>query len=182
LTTPENSLFFSAASIWEIVIKLGLGRADFKVDPYRLRKMLVAHGYNELPVTTEHALKVDSLPPLHKDPFDRLLLAQARTEGMLFLTGDACITRINFLRYSEAEWQRIAGNEFAYCNRMRASDYVPLLQQLDFTIDRHEIDVDQVSMSYMQKKDFSLDERFASYTPDDIYSTSLRILLRKRDD
>jgi len=93
LTTPENSLFFSAASIWEIVIKLGLGREDFKVDPYRLRKMLVVHGYTELPVTAEHALKVDSLPPLHKDPFDRLLIAQARAEGMLFLTGDASVAQ-----------------------------------------------------------------------------------------
>lgn len=93
LTTPENSLFFSAASIWEIVIKLGLGREDFKVDPYRLRKMLAVNGYTELPVTAEHALRVDSLPPLHKDPFDRLLLAQARSEGMLFLTHDASVAQ-----------------------------------------------------------------------------------------
>ena len=93
LTEPANSLFFSAASIWEIVIKLGLGRADFKVDPYRLRKMLVVHGYTELAVTAEHALKVDSLLPLHKDPFDRLLLAQARIEGMLLITGDASIAQ-----------------------------------------------------------------------------------------
>lgn len=91
LTTPENSLFFSAASIWEIVIKLGIGRDDFKVDPYRLRKMLVVHGYTELPITAEHALKVVSLPLLHKDPFDRLLLAQARTEGMMLLTVDAAV-------------------------------------------------------------------------------------------
>ncbi len=93
LTSPENSLFFSAASIWEIVIKLGLGREDFKVDPHRLRKMLVVHGYTELPVTAEHALKVDTLPPLHRDPFDRLLIAQARTEGMLFLTNDAAVVK-----------------------------------------------------------------------------------------
>jgi len=91
LTTPGNSLFFSAASIWEIVIKLGLGREDFKVDPYRLRKMLVVHGYAELPVTAEHALKVDLLPLLHKDPFDRMLLAQARAEGMMLLTCDASV-------------------------------------------------------------------------------------------
>jgi len=91
LTTPNNRLFFSAASMWEIVIKLGLGRENFKVDPYRLRKMLIVHGYTELPVTAEHALRVDSLPLLHKDPFDRLLLAQARSEGMLLLTGDASV-------------------------------------------------------------------------------------------
>jgi PIN domain nuclease of toxin-antitoxin system len=93
LTDPANSLFFSAANIWEIVIKMGLGRADFNVDPHRLRKMLVVHGYTELPVTADHALKVDSLPPLHKDPFDRLLLAQARAEGMLLLTCDAAVVQ-----------------------------------------------------------------------------------------
>ncbi len=91
LTTSGNFLFFSAASIWEIVIKRGLGREDFKVDPHRLRKMLIVHGYTELPVTAEHALSVEALPLLHKDPFDRLLLAQARTEGMLLLTVDAAV-------------------------------------------------------------------------------------------
>jgi PIN domain nuclease of toxin-antitoxin system len=91
LTTSGNILFFSAASIWEIVIKRGLGREDFKVDPHRLRKMLIVHGYTELPVTAEHALSVEALPLLHKDPFDRLLLAQARTEGMLLLTVDAAV-------------------------------------------------------------------------------------------
>jgi PIN domain nuclease of toxin-antitoxin system len=91
LTTPENFLFFSAASIWEIVIKRGLGRDDFKVDPRRLRKMLIVHGYTELPVTAEHALKIETLPLLHKDPFDRLLLAQAHTEGLLLLTVDASV-------------------------------------------------------------------------------------------
>jgi PIN domain nuclease of toxin-antitoxin system len=91
LTTPGNVLFFSAASIWEIVIKRGLGREDFKVDPHRLRKMLIVHGYTELPVTAEHALRIETLPLLHNDPFDRLLLAQARTEGMLLLTVDAAV-------------------------------------------------------------------------------------------
>lgn len=93
LTTAENVLFFSAASMWEIVIKRGLGRKDFKVNPRRLRKMLVVHGYIELPVTAEHALTVETLPLLHKDPFDRLLLAQARTEGMLLLTVDASVSQ-----------------------------------------------------------------------------------------
>lgn len=93
LKASENRLFFSAASIWEIVIKLGLGREDFKVDPYRLRKMLVAHGYTELPVTAEHALRIGTLPVLHKDPFDRLLLAQARAEGMQLVTADAVVSQ-----------------------------------------------------------------------------------------
>ncbi|MFH1981106.1 MAG: type II toxin-antitoxin system VapC family toxin [Pseudomonadota bacterium] len=93
LSAPENSLNFSAANIWEIVIKLGLGREDFKVDPYRLRKMLVVHGYTELPITAEHALMVDTLPLLHKDPFDRLLIAQARSEGMLLVTADTAVAQ-----------------------------------------------------------------------------------------
>ncbi len=97
LTAPENILFFSAASIWEIVIKRGLGRDDFKVEPHRLRKMLIVHGYNELPVAVEHALGVEALPLLHKDPFDRLLLAQARAEGMILLTVDASV-----LQYQES--------------------------------------------------------------------------------
>jgi len=97
LATPENVLFFSAASIWEIVIKRGLGREDFKVDPRRLRKMLIVHGYTELPVTAEHVLMVETLPLLHKDPFDRLLLAQARAEGILLLTAD-----VSVLQYQES--------------------------------------------------------------------------------
>jgi len=86
-------LFFSAASIWEIMIKRGLGREDFKVDPRRLRKMLIVHGYTELPVTSEHALTVETLPLLHKDPFDCLLLAQACAEGMVLLTVDASVSQ-----------------------------------------------------------------------------------------
>jgi PIN domain nuclease of toxin-antitoxin system len=97
LTLPENTLFFSAASIWEIVIKRGLGREDFKVDSARLRKMLLCHGYTELAITAEHALKVETLPLLHKDSFDRLLIAQARAEGMRLLTVDASI-----LQYGES--------------------------------------------------------------------------------
>jgi PIN domain nuclease of toxin-antitoxin system len=88
LLDTSNVLFFSAASIWEIVIKRGLGRDDFKVDPLRLLKQLVINGYEEVAVSSDHALAVEVLPPLHKDPFDRILIAQARTEGMLLLTAD----------------------------------------------------------------------------------------------
>lgn len=91
LLDPRNTLFFSAASIWEIVIKRGIGRDDFKVDPYRLRKMLVVNGYTELSITAEHVLRVDPLPMFHKDPFDRLLVAQARSEAMQLLTVDSAI-------------------------------------------------------------------------------------------
>ena len=88
LENEESALHFSAASIWEVVIKDSLGRADFSVNPARLRRLLVANGWHELPVSSEHALAVAALPPLHKDPFDRILLAQARVEGLQLVTAD----------------------------------------------------------------------------------------------
>ena len=93
LLAPENALYFSPASIWEVVIKRGLGRDDFQVDPARLRKLLIVNGYTEVSVTSDHALALDILPPLHKDPFDRLLLAQARSEGMLLVSADTQLLR-----------------------------------------------------------------------------------------
>ena len=93
LLDETNSLFFSSASIWEIVVKRGLGREDFRVDPSRLRRLLVTNGYAEVFVTSDHALAIDRLPSLHKDPFDRVLIAQARTEGMLLVTVDALVTK-----------------------------------------------------------------------------------------
>lgn len=86
---PENQLLFSAASLWEIAIKTSLGREDFRVEPRVFRRALLDNGYVELPITSEHAVSVDTLPPLHKDPFDRLLLAQALVEGITLLTADA---------------------------------------------------------------------------------------------
>jgi len=85
---PDNSLMFSAASLWEITIKQGLGRSDFQVDPRLLRRGLIDNGYIELSITSDHALAVASLPPLHKDPFDRLLAAQSQIEGVLLVTAD----------------------------------------------------------------------------------------------
>ncbi len=90
---PGTALLFSAASLWEITIKRGLGRDDFRVDPRLLRRGLADAGYEELPVTATHALAVDDLPPLHKDPFDRMLIAQARSEGLLLLTSDDMVAR-----------------------------------------------------------------------------------------
>lgn len=84
----DNDLFFSAASIWEIAIKSQLGRADFDIDPHILRRGLIDNGYLELPINVEHALAVLALPHLHKDPFDRMLVAQATVEGFVLLTSD----------------------------------------------------------------------------------------------
>jgi PIN domain nuclease of toxin-antitoxin system len=89
----ENRLYFSAVSIWEITIKRGLGRADFRVDPALLRRGLVENGYDELPVTSTHAIEIGRLPEMHKDPFDRMLVAQAGSEGLLLLTSDALVAR-----------------------------------------------------------------------------------------
>jgi PIN domain nuclease of toxin-antitoxin system len=93
IESPDHSLFFSAASLWEITIKRGLGRADFRVDTHLLRRGLLENGYAELPITGEHALAVEVLPPIHKDPFDRILVAQATTEGMTLLTADASVAQ-----------------------------------------------------------------------------------------
>ncbi len=93
LQDPANDLVFSVASLWEITIKRGLGRADFRVEPRVLRRGLRDHGYTELAITAEHALAVDLLPPIHKDPFDRLLLAQAVMEGITLLTADPIVAR-----------------------------------------------------------------------------------------
>ncbi|MDE2155711.1 MAG: type II toxin-antitoxin system VapC family toxin [Xanthomonadaceae bacterium] len=89
MSEPENELFFSVASLWEIVIRRGLGRDDFKVDPAVLRRSLLDNGYSELSILSEHAVAIDTLPPIHKDPFDRLLVAQAIVEGITLLTADA---------------------------------------------------------------------------------------------
>ncbi len=93
LEDPGNEPLFSAASLWEISIKLGLGRADFNVDPRLLRRGLRDNGWQELPITGAHAVAIDHLPPLHKDPFDRLLLAQATEEGILLLPADAVLAQ-----------------------------------------------------------------------------------------
>ena len=93
ISASENDLFFSAASLWEIAIKHGLGRDDFHVDTRLLRRGLLDNGYSELPVGSEHAIQVEGLPSLHKDPFDRMLVAQAMVEGITLLTADEVVAQ-----------------------------------------------------------------------------------------
>jgi PIN domain nuclease of toxin-antitoxin system len=93
LNDRRNELLFSAASLWEIAIKRTLGREDFRVEPRLLRRGLLDNGYVELPVTSQHAVGIDALPLLHKDPFDRLLLAQALSEGVTLVTADVQLAR-----------------------------------------------------------------------------------------
>jgi PIN domain nuclease of toxin-antitoxin system len=93
IESPENELFFSAASLWEVAIKRGLGRADLHVDARLLRRGLLDNGYSELPIGSEHVVAIDNLPPIHKDPFDRILVAQAQVEGITLLTADPLVAR-----------------------------------------------------------------------------------------
>lgn len=93
LAAPENDLLFSAASLWEVAIKAGLGRSDFCVDPRLLRRGLLEAGYQELPVDGQHAVAIASLPSIHRDPFDRLLVAQSIVEGITLLTSDSLVAQ-----------------------------------------------------------------------------------------
>ncbi|HEY8359452.1 MAG TPA: type II toxin-antitoxin system VapC family toxin [Ramlibacter sp.] len=91
IENPDNVLMFSAASIWEVTIKNGLGRSDFTVDSALLRRGLLDNGYEELPIRGQHAVFAGRLPRLHKDPFDRILVAQSLVEGAALLTSDELV-------------------------------------------------------------------------------------------
>ena len=89
----DNELVFSAASIWETAIKNALRRKDFRFDPRLLRRNLLDNGYSELAIGSEHAAAVADLAPIHKDPFDRILVAQSVVEGIPLLTTDPLVAQ-----------------------------------------------------------------------------------------
>jgi PIN domain nuclease of toxin-antitoxin system len=93
IDNPDNELLFSAASLWEVAIKRGLGRKDFKVDARLLRRGLLDNGYRELPILSDHVVATESLPLIHTDPFDRILVAQATVEGITLLTIDSLVSQ-----------------------------------------------------------------------------------------
>jgi PIN domain nuclease of toxin-antitoxin system len=93
IENPENELLFSAASLWEVAIKRGLGRKDFRVDARLLRRGLLDNGYSELPIISDHVVATESLPLFHKDPFDRILVAQATVEGVTLMTIDSLVSQ-----------------------------------------------------------------------------------------
>jgi PIN domain nuclease of toxin-antitoxin system len=93
LENPENQLLFSAVSLWEVAIKHGLGRQNFRIAPGVLRRALLDQGYAEIALTSDHAVALSSLPPIHKDPFDRILIAQAWVEGVTLLTADSAMAQ-----------------------------------------------------------------------------------------
>lgn len=93
MSDVNNELLFSAASIWEVAIKSGLSRPDFSVIAHSLRRGLLDNGYTELPTVSEHVVAIDALPAIHKDPFDRVLIAQATVESVSLLTADATLAQ-----------------------------------------------------------------------------------------
>jgi len=93
LEAPQNKLVYSTVVLWEIGIKRGLGKKSFQVDPRVLRRAMLDDGYEELPILGQHAVAIDNLPPIHKDPFDRILIAQAMVEGITLLTADPVIAQ-----------------------------------------------------------------------------------------
>ena len=93
LDDPATELLFSTASIWEIVIKKALGRRDFHIEPRQFRDSLIQNGYSELAIRSEHSLTVGLLPLIHRDPFDRMLIAQAQVENITLLTMDNKLSR-----------------------------------------------------------------------------------------
>jgi PIN domain nuclease of toxin-antitoxin system len=90
LADPANLLYASAASVWEIAIKVGLGKLDLPRNVATwLPRELYESGMTPLPITADHAARVETLPPHHRDPFDRLLIAQALAENLTIVTADA---------------------------------------------------------------------------------------------
>jgi len=90
---PDNELTFSSVSLWEVAIKAGRGRDDFRIDVSSLRRSLFDNGYAELPMTGAHAAALVGLPPIHRDPFDRMLAAQAIVEGLTLVTSDPAVAK-----------------------------------------------------------------------------------------
>ena len=84
----QMPFLFSVASLWEVAIKSSLGKPSFQVDARALRRGLLAEGLQELPLAVEHCLAVQHLPWIHRDPFDRLLVAAARESGFQLITAD----------------------------------------------------------------------------------------------
>lgn len=91
IADSANEIYVSAASIWEVAIKVGLGR--MKGDPATIEAAIIPSGLSELRITGRHAAQVSRLPLHHRDPFDRLLIAQSLVEPMRLLTRDAMLAK-----------------------------------------------------------------------------------------
>ncbi len=93
LDDPDNELYFSVVSLWEVTIKHGLRRSDLRMNPRVFRRALLDNGYGELTIAADHVLAVGLLPPIHRDPFDRILIARATVEAITLLTSDPVMAR-----------------------------------------------------------------------------------------
>jgi PIN domain nuclease of toxin-antitoxin system len=93
IESPKSSVWISAATVWEIAIKHGLGRGDMPVSSQDALSYFRESGYRFLPVEPEHAAAVEDLPAHHADPFDRILIAQALVEPMRLITRDPMVAR-----------------------------------------------------------------------------------------
>ena len=93
IADDDNEIYFSPASLWEVAIKNAQNRPDFRVEAKVLRTQLLERDYREIAITGLHTTAVNDLPMLHKDPFDRLLLAQAKIEGIILITSDATLSK-----------------------------------------------------------------------------------------
>jgi PIN domain nuclease of toxin-antitoxin system len=119
IDNPDNDLLFSAASLWEVAIKRGLGRDDFEVDARLLRRGLLDNGYSELPIISDHVVAIDSLPPIHKDPFDRILVAQATVEGVMLLTIDSVVSQYTPVQSGQCSDSRMRSRSTAVLESQR---------------------------------------------------------------
>jgi PIN domain nuclease of toxin-antitoxin system len=93
LREPGNEIFFSVASIWEIVVKFALGKLELPLPPSEyIPNRIATLGHQSLPIRQDHVIRIESLPLHHRDPFDRILVAQAQVESLPLLTADGALT------------------------------------------------------------------------------------------
>ena len=93
INDTANTKYLSIASIWELAIKIGLGKLEFKGKSEGFKKLVETNGFSLLPIKTSHLTALETLPLIHRDPFDRLLIATTITENMTFITHDKNITQ-----------------------------------------------------------------------------------------
>ncbi len=97
LQDPTSTVYFSAASMWEIAIKQSLGRDDFDFLPEDIHQLALQTGFTELPIASSHSYAIARMPWHHRDPFDRLLIAQAQSIPAYLLTTDAALEQYSEL-------------------------------------------------------------------------------------
>jgi len=100
VAAPDNAVFVSAVTAWEIAVKYALGRLKFPLD--RFDEIMLRMGFDALPILPAHAIAAGALPWHHDDPFDRMLIAQARIEGLVLVSSDQAIARYDVSIFGRA--------------------------------------------------------------------------------